>query len=80
MKHNIPQEDVLYAIVNRKVEEVIPGRSHDRKTKLYIGHPHAQTEDYIEVMTEEFPVRNVKIFHAMPLREKFRQKYLHLLV
>lgn len=39
---------------------------------VFIGHPHGQTEQLIEVLAEVTPPRNVTIFHAMELTDKFR--------
>ena len=41
-------------------------------TKVYVGHPHGQTDDYIEVIAAHRPPRTIVIFHSMPLGDLFR--------
>lgn len=41
-------------------------------TIVYIGHPHAQTDRYIEVIAAHRKPRTVKIFHVMPLSDLYR--------
>lgn len=41
-------------------------------TTVYVGHPHAQTERYIEVIAEVNPPDGVKIFHVMDLSDMYR--------
>lgn len=39
---------------------------------VYVGHPHAQTERYVEVIAAIRPPRDLVIFHAMPLTDLYR--------
>lgn len=76
-KHNIPHEDAIYAMLYHEVVADIPGRDRfNRPATLYIGHPHSQTNRYIEVIAEHTPPANIKIFHVMPLSSKYRE-YLY---
>lgn len=74
-KHGISQQDAIYAILHHEVAVDIPGRDGFKPATLYIGHPHSQTDRYIEVIAEVIPPRGLKIFHVMPLGSKYR-KYL----
>ena len=70
-KHRVPREDSLYAMLHAEASAEIDGFSGE-VTKVYIGHPHAQTDDYIEVVAAHRPPRTIVIFHAMPLSDLFR--------
>ncbi|WP_326504121.1 hypothetical protein [Rothia nasimurium] len=74
-KHRIPHQDALYAVLHHEVAVDIPGRDGFKAATLYIGHPHGQTDRYIEVIAEVIPPRGFKIFYVMPLSPKNR-KYL----
>lgn len=39
---------------------------------VYVRHPHAQTDAYIEVIAAHKPPRTITIFHSMPLTDLFR--------
>ncbi len=70
-KHGIPHADSLYAILHAVVAAEVEGAPGE-VTTVYIGHPHKQTERYIEVITAHRPPRTIVIFHAMPLSDLFR--------
>jgi hypothetical protein len=70
-KHGIPQEDVLFAVANYAGFEEIDGFP-GQTTRMYVGHPHGQTDRYIEVGLATWPPDNVVIFHAMPLTDLYR--------
>ncbi|WP_221739668.1 hypothetical protein [Arachnia propionica] len=70
-KHRVPREDSLYAIMHAEASAEIDGLPGE-VTKVYVGHPHAQTDDYIEVIAAHRPPRTIVIFHAMPLSDLFR--------
>lgn len=71
-KHGIPREDTMYAMQHAEVIRGIEGRPGEPgETFLYIGHPHAHTERYIEVIATVTPPRTVVVFHSMPLRSLF---------
>ncbi len=69
-KHGIPREDILWAISHAEGQEDVSGRP-GWLTRVWVGHPHAQTDRYIEVIVamkdDEFV-----IFHAMPLSDLYR--------
>lgn len=69
-KHGISREDVIWAMANAVCSVEIPGEP-GWKTFVWVGHPHAQTERYIEVIAGTRG-RDLKIFHAMPLTTKYR--------
>lgn len=70
-RHGISRADVLYAISHHEVSAEIEGRG-GRRTVLYIGHPHGQTERYLEVIVALWEPRNMQVFHAMELTDKWR--------
>lgn len=70
-KHHIPRHDTLYAMMYPEVTAEITGRPGE-VTTVYIGHPHAQTDRYIEVIAASRPPRTIEIFHSMPLSDTFR--------
>ncbi|WP_164860200.1 hypothetical protein [Rathayibacter iranicus] len=39
---------------------------------VYVGHPHPQTDRYIEVIAAMRPPRTLTIFHVMELSELYR--------
>lgn len=69
-KHNIPREDVLWAMQHAAGEETLEGRP-GWITRVWVGHPHAQTDRYIEVIAAARGSEFV-IYHAMPLSDLYR--------
>lgn len=70
-RHGVPREDAAYAIAHHEISAEInaePGET----TMVYIGHPHGQTDRYIEVIAVLRPPRTIEIFHVMPLTDLFR--------
>ncbi|MDZ7576819.1 MAG: hypothetical protein U0904_01370 [Candidatus Nanopelagicales bacterium] len=70
-KHGISREDSLYAIMHAQASGEVEGEPGET-TMVYVGHPHGQTERYIEVIAVHRPPRTVVIFHSMPLSDLFR--------
>ncbi len=70
-KHGVSREDALYALLNYVNKAEIVGEQGE-KTIVYVGHPHAQTDRYIEVIAAHRVPRTIVIFHAMPLTDLFR--------
>lgn len=70
-KHGIPREDALYAMMHYAVSTEIEGDPGER-TVVYVGHPHGQTDRYLEVIAAHIPPRTILIFHVMPLTDMFR--------
>lgn len=48
-KHGIPREDVLYAMMHHEATAELEADAEER-TVVYVGHPHGQTDRYIEVI------------------------------
>lgn len=53
-KHGIPPEDALYAMLHAEASAEIDGGPGEAPT-VYVGHPHGQTERYIEVIAAHRP-------------------------
>ena len=70
-KHGIPRGDSLYAIMHAEASAEVEGEPGET-TMVYVGHPHGQTDRYIEVIAAHRPPRTIVIFHAMPLSDLFR--------
>lgn len=71
-KHHIPQADVLYAIGHATGSEEVSGARPGQTNTVYVGHPHGQTDRYVEVIVATWPPDNLAIFHAMPLSDLYR--------
>lgn len=71
-KHGVPHEDILWAVAHHSVRVAIPGRDGRPDATLFIGHPHPQTNRYLEVMLAMQAPRGVVVFHAMELTDKYR--------
>lgn len=71
-RHDIPHEDVLYAIAHYTASVQIPGRDGQRPATVFVGHPHEQTHRFIEVIVEIRQPRTLIVFHAMELTDMFR--------
>jgi hypothetical protein len=70
-KHGVPREDAVHAMVNAEVSAEVDGEPGEQ-TIVYVGHPHGQTDDYLEVIAAHRPPRTIVIFHVMPLTDTFR--------
>lgn len=70
-RHGIPHEDAMYAIANAEASAEVEGRP-DEVTVVYVGHPHAQTDRYLEVIAVRRPPRDLVIFHVMELTDLYR--------
>ncbi|QHC61280.1 hypothetical protein GSU69_00220 [Rathayibacter festucae] len=51
--------------------EQVEGRPGE-VTTVCVGHPHAQTDRFIEVIAAMRPPRTLTIFHVMPLSDLHR--------
>ena len=70
-KHVIPREDALYAISHAAGQAQIEGGAGE-VTIVYVGHPHGQTDRYVEVIAALVPPRDLVIFHVMELSDLYR--------
>lgn len=70
-RHGITHEDSLYAMMHAEVSAEIDGEPGET-TMVYVGHPHGQTDRYLEVIAAHRPPRTIVIFHSMELTDMFR--------
>lgn len=70
-KHGISHEDALYAMTHAEGATQVEGRPGE-VTTVYVGHPHGQTDRYIEVIAAMRPPRTLTIFHVMQLSDLYR--------
>jgi hypothetical protein len=70
-KHEVSREDALYAMTHAVGAQEVEGHPGETTT-VYVGHPHGQTDRYIEVIVAVRPPRTMVIFHAMPLTDLYR--------
>lgn len=71
-KHRISQEDALHAMLNATGSEEVSGARPGQTNTVYVGHPHAQTDRYIEVIVATWPPNNMVIFHVNHLTDLYR--------
>ena len=70
-KHGIPRADALYAITHAEASAEVEGQPGE-VTVVYVGHPHGQTDRYLEVIAAHRPPRDLVIFHVMELTDLYR--------
>ncbi|WP_201276641.1 hypothetical protein [Marisediminicola senii] len=70
-KHDVPREDALYVMMHFQVSAEVEGEPGET-TIVYVGHPHGQTERYLEVIAAHRAPRTIIIFDVMPLTDAFR--------
>lgn len=70
-KHGVPRSDAVHAIQHAVYSTELEGFPGE-VTTLYIGHPHPQTDRFLEVITALRPPRTLIIFHVMPLSDLYR--------
>lgn len=70
-KHGIPRADALYAITHAEASAEVKGHPGEL-TVVNVGHPHAQTDRYLEVIAAQRPPRDLVIFHVMELTDVYR--------
>ena len=70
-RHNIAREDALYAIAHAVGSEELEGRPGETTT-VDVGHPHGQTDQYIEVIVAQREPRTMIVFHVMELSDLYR--------
>lgn len=68
-KHGIPNEDATYAMMHAEGREEEP--SNTGVTIVFVGHPHAQTDRYIEVIAT-MRRGDIVVFHVMGLSDIYR--------
>lgn len=57
--------------MNAEASAEVEGKTGE-VTMVYVGHPHGQTDRYIEVLAAHRPPRTIVIFHSMPLSDLYR--------
>lgn len=74
-RHGVSRADQIWALLHPTYQADLPGESRDDGTvRLIIGHPHAQTDQEIEILINVYPDgRESGVFHAMELGPKFRR-------
>jgi hypothetical protein len=70
-KHGISREDAIYAMTHPVGQQQVKGHAGE-VTTVYVGHPHGQTDRYIEVIAALRPPRDLIIFHVMDLSDLYR--------
>ncbi|WP_448061760.1 hypothetical protein [Cellulomonas hominis] len=70
-RHGIAREDALYAIAHAVGSAELEGRSGET-TMVHVGHPHGQTDRYIEVIVAQRHPRTMVVFHVMELSDQYR--------
>lgn len=70
-RHAISREDALYAITHAVGSAELDGPA-GQSTVVYVGHPHAQTDRYIEVIVAQRRPRTMVVFHVMELSDLYR--------
>lgn len=68
-KHGIPNKDALYAMTHATGREEQRGTTG--VTVVFVGHPHPQTERYIEVIAT-MRDGDIVVFHVMGLSDFYR--------
>lgn len=69
-RHDIPHDDVLYAMTHYVGTDEVDGRTRDL-TRVFVGKPHEQAKRYIEVIAK-MSHGDIVIFHAMELSDNYR--------
>ncbi|MDO5618805.1 hypothetical protein [Kocuria sp.] len=70
-RHGIPRADTLHAMLNAEASAEVEGRPGET-TMVYVGHPHPQTDRWLEVIAAHRPPRTITVFHSMPLTDQYR--------
>jgi hypothetical protein len=70
-RHGIPHGDAVFAVQHAVGAAEIQGRPGE-ETRVFVGHPHGQTEEFIEVIIAIQPPGTIRFFHVMGLSDKFR--------
>lgn len=70
-KHDIPRDDALYAMTHAEATAELDGHPGETTT-VYVGHPHGQTDRYLEVIAAHRPPHTIIIFHVMELTDLYR--------
>jgi len=76
-KHGISRHDAMFAIINATFTELLATHqvagAHGGVVTVYIGPRHAQTEDELEILVEQFDDgREAIVFHVQPLSSRWR--------
>ena len=71
LKRHYPVEDIMGAIANHVRQIRMRGRDGHPDFIMYIGKPHPQAREYLEIGVERVSPRGLYIFHAMRARDEF---------
>lgn len=63
-RHGISRADAYYAMTHPRYVDELEGEAGDKSFAFY-GHPHTQTDRFIEVFAALKPWGTVVVFHAM---------------
>lgn len=70
-RHGISHDDAMHAILNPQGLDTLeegPGGT----VTVFVGHPHPQTDQWIEVIARTVPPRTMVVFHVMELSDLYR--------
>ncbi len=70
-KHNVPHEDIEYALFHPINKQRVDGRPRD-VTFMFVGRPHELSRTFLEVGAAMRPDGRLEVFHAMELTDKWR--------
>ena len=70
-RHGVSRADALHAMANAEASAQVAGMPGE-VTMVYIGRPHPQSLDYLEVIAAHREPRTVVVFHVMHLTDQFR--------
>jgi len=76
-KHGVSRHDAMFAIINAtfiaSLDTHQVAGTHGGVVTLFIGPRHAQTEDELEILVEQFDDgREAIVFHVQPLSKRWR--------
>lgn len=70
-RHGVPRADAIHAMLHADGAQEVEGRG-GRRTTVYVGRPHPQTDRRIEVIAWTEPPATVVIFHVMEVTDLYR--------
>ena len=70
-EHGISEEDSRYAILHHVIRGETTSCTARGRALMFVGHPHPQTERYLEVGVELTYQGELVVFHSMELTDKW---------